>query len=62
MLQSSFYLNGSILFLFLSVVLEEELEKLRVENKVGSLTELIKDLHVYPDFHGNTKFSFLGLQ
>jgi len=34
-------------------VLEEKLEKLRVENNVGSLTELIKDLHIYPDFHGN---------
>ena len=39
-------------------VLEEKLEKLRVENKVGSLTELIKDLHIYPDFHGNAMFSF----
>jgi len=34
-------------------VLEERLEKLRVENGVESLTELIKDLHIYPDFHGN---------
>ena len=36
------------------IVLEEKLEKLRVENNVGSLTELIKDLHIYPDFHGNS--------
>jgi len=34
-------------------VLEERLEKIRLENGVESLTELIKDLHVYPDFHGN---------
>ena len=54
MLHSS---NDSASFFF--VVLEEKLEKLRVENDVGSLTELIKDLHVYPDFHGNTVFSFL---
>ena len=44
---------------FFPVVLEEKLEKLRVENNVGSLTELIKDLHVYPDFHGNTLLFFL---
>ena len=43
---------------FFFPVLEEKLEKLRVENKVGSLTELIKDLHIYPDFHGNAMFSF----
>ena len=43
---------------FFFLVLEEKLEKLRVENKVGSLTELIKDLHIYPDFHGNAMFSF----
>ena len=57
MLHSSFHSQTTQLFLF--VVLEEKLEKLRVENDVGSLTELIKDLHVYPDFHGNTVFSFL---
>ncbi|RDB19579.1 hypothetical protein Hypma_013378, partial [Hypsizygus marmoreus] len=34
-------------------VLEETLEKLRVERKVETLTELTKDLHMYPDFHGN---------
>jgi hypothetical protein len=46
----------SAFFLFLSLVLEERLEKLRVENGVESLTELIKDLHVYPDFHGTHVF------
>ncbi|KAF9480235.1 Pentulose kinase [Pholiota conissans] len=35
------------------VVLQEILERLRVENNAESLTELIKDLHLYPDFHGN---------
>jgi len=34
-------------------VLGETLEKLRVENNVGTLTELTKDMHMYPDFHGN---------
>ncbi|KAF8164857.1 hypothetical protein B0H34DRAFT_214475 [Crassisporium funariophilum] len=34
-------------------ILEETLEKLRVEKGVESLTELTKDLHMYPDFHGN---------
>jgi ribulose kinase len=34
-------------------VLDEILEKLRVEEKVESLTELTKDIHLYPDFHGN---------
>ncbi|TFK43052.1 Pentulose kinase [Crucibulum laeve] len=34
-------------------VLQELLEKLRVESGVESLTELTKDLHIYPDFHGN---------
>ena len=47
--------------LFLFVVLEEtrKLEELRVENNVESLTELIKDLHVYLDFHGNSVFCYL---
>ncbi|TFK74375.1 Pentulose kinase [Pluteus cervinus] len=34
-------------------VLDELLESLKIENKVDSLTELTKDLHIYPDFHGN---------
>ncbi|KAI0334932.1 Pentulose kinase [Cubamyces sp. BRFM 1775] len=34
-------------------VLQAELEKLRVEEKVDNLTELTKDLHFYPDLHGN---------
>ena len=33
-------------------VLQALLEQLRVENGVDSLTELTKDVHVYPDFHG----------
>jgi hypothetical protein len=57
----SFFSKIIILFkllLFFFVVLEEKLEKLRVESNVDSLTELIKDIHVYPDFHGNTMLSF----
>ncbi|KAL7282009.1 Pentulose kinase [Trametes coccinea BRFM310] len=34
-------------------VLQAELEKLRAEEQVESLTELTKDLHFYPDLHGN---------
>ncbi|KAJ7265859.1 FGGY family of carbohydrate kinase [Mycena haematopus] len=34
-------------------VLNDLLEKLRVEAGVTSLTELLKDVHMYPDFHGN---------
>jgi sugar (pentulose or hexulose) kinase len=33
-------------------VVEEILEQLRVEEGASSLTELTKDLHIYPDFHG----------
>jgi hypothetical protein len=33
-------------------VLQGLLEKLRADAKVESLTELTKDMHVYPDFHG----------
>jgi hypothetical protein len=33
-------------------VLEELLEKLQVEKGVESLTELMADMHLYPDFHG----------
>ncbi|KAJ7179530.1 FGGY family of carbohydrate kinase [Mycena filopes] len=35
------------------VVLHDLLEKLRDEEKVASFTELMKDVHMYPDFHGN---------
>ncbi|KIY67282.1 Pentulose kinase [Cylindrobasidium torrendii FP15055 ss-10] len=35
------------------IVLQELLEELRVRDKVESLTELTKDLHFYPDLHGN---------
>ena len=51
MIHSSPHSTGSTTYYFL-LVLEERLEKLRVENGAESLTELIKDLHVYPDFHG----------
>ncbi|KDR74484.1 hypothetical protein GALMADRAFT_99536 [Galerina marginata CBS 339.88] len=34
-------------------VLQELLEKIRVEHNADTLTELTKDLHLYPDFHGN---------
>ena len=33
-------------------VLHDELEKLRIEEKVDSYTELTKDMHLYPDLHG----------
>ncbi|KAJ6567303.1 FGGY family of carbohydrate kinase, partial [Mycena vulgaris] len=35
------------------VVLQDLLEKLRAEENVASFTELMKDVHMYPDFHGN---------
>ncbi|KAJ7162642.1 FGGY family of carbohydrate kinase [Mycena crocata] len=35
------------------VVLQELLDKLQAEEGVASLTELMKDVHMYPDFHGN---------
>ncbi len=34
------------------VVLHDELERLRSEVKAENLTELTKDLHFYPDLHG----------
>ncbi|KAJ2929529.1 hypothetical protein H1R20_g7557, partial [Candolleomyces eurysporus] len=34
-------------------VLHDTLEHLRVEKKAETYTELTKDLHLYPDFHGN---------
>ncbi|KAH6896410.1 ribitol kinase [Coprinopsis sp. MPI-PUGE-AT-0042] len=34
-------------------VLHDTLERLKVEKGVNSSTELTKDLHLYPDFHGN---------
>ncbi|GJJ07740.1 hypothetical protein Clacol_001945 [Clathrus columnatus] len=34
-------------------VLEQELERLQKEKGVDSLTELTRDLHFYPDLHGN---------
>ncbi|KAG9317100.1 hypothetical protein JVU11DRAFT_1287 [Chiua virens] len=34
-------------------VLREVLEKLCQEKQIESLTELTKDIHFYPDFHGN---------
>jgi hypothetical protein len=37
-------------------VLQDLLENLRVENKAESLSELTKDVHFYPDFHGDTFF------
>ncbi|KAJ7762793.1 FGGY family of carbohydrate kinase [Mycena maculata] len=35
------------------VVLQDLLDKLREEEKVASFTEMMKDVHLYPDFHGN---------
>ncbi|KAF7331710.1 hypothetical protein MKEN_00050800 [Mycena kentingensis (nom. inval.)] len=34
-------------------ILTDTLEKLRVEANASTLTELTKDIHLYPDFHGN---------
>lgn len=34
-------------------ILHDELEKLRVQADVESFTELTKDMHFYPDLHGN---------
>ena len=34
------------------VIVHDELEKLRQEAQVESFTELTKDMHMYPDFHG----------
>ena len=33
-------------------MLLEILDELRLEIDAGSLTELTKDMHMYPDFHG----------
>ncbi|KAF7330797.1 Pentulose kinase [Mycena venus] len=35
------------------VVLQDLLDKLRADEGVDSLAELLKDVHMYPDFHGN---------
>lgn len=54
--------SGMSLFLLPSIqiahqsmapVLHDTLERLRVESNVGSYTELTKELHLYPDFHGS---------
>uniref|UniRef100_A0A8H7XZA8 Pentulose kinase n=1 Tax=Psilocybe cubensis TaxID=181762 RepID=A0A8H7XZA8_PSICU len=34
-------------------LIQERLERLRTTYKVDTFTELTKDLHIYPDFHGN---------
>ena len=35
------------------IVLAEELEKLRQKVGAETLTEVTKDMHLYPDLHGN---------
>ena len=51
--------SSSLLRRFITLVLHDELERLREEKKAENLTELTKDLHFYPDLHGtrhrNTK-------
>ncbi|KAF9464283.1 FGGY family of carbohydrate kinase [Collybia nuda] len=52
------------------IVLRDILERLKAEKGVDTLTELTKDLHMYPDFHGNRspiadprmRGSFVGLE
>jgi hypothetical protein len=41
------------------VVLQELLQALKIEKKVESLTELTKDMHLYPDFHGRNSNSLV---
>ena len=38
----------------LRTVLDDILEQLRIERGAKSLTELTKDLHIYPDLHGQS--------
>ena len=42
----------------LDLVLQENLERLRAEQGLESLLELTKDLHVYPDLHGQPSKRF----
>ena len=44
--------SSSLLRRFITLVLHDELERLREEKKAENLTELTKDLHFYPDLHG----------
>jgi sugar (pentulose or hexulose) kinase len=41
------------------LVLEKLLERLREEKGVESVTELTKDMHFYPDLHGETPVIFI---
>ncbi len=46
------YSRCSSLSLIPFTVLQEMLAKLKAESKADSLTELTKDIHLYPDLHG----------
>ena len=37
-------------------VLAEELEKLRQKEGAETLTEVTKDMHLYPDLHGKSNY------
>jgi hypothetical protein len=54
----AFYIRATqTVFWWASIVLLDVLEKLRCENNVDTYTELTKDLHFYPDFHGEISYT-----
>jgi ribulose kinase len=43
-------------------ILEDTLEKLRIEAKAATLTELTRDIHFYPDLHGSFRSRYSRLE